>query len=629
MLPTTEAPFPQYFDFNGDPLDEGSIYYGLANTNPITSPLPVYWDAAGTEPAAQPIRTINGVPVRSGSPANVFTDQIYSISVYDKKGRLIYTEPDSSAFNQLPLYANKTDVALGSSLVGYKPPFTNSAGRTVSDKLSDFVSAKDFGLDEDNAGSVNNAAMVKAINYAIAEGGLTLHIPRGTYDFATAVDLTGANNLRITGDGVDATILRITSATLDFVTSSGGAFYQTLDNLTLTSTVTRTAGAMFKASGYWRRGLFYRVKVSQHFNGINLESFEACTLAETNIVTPTGNGTALIIGNAAATNQGANLTLDTVFIRGNDETNPVSAAVGRWGIRAYDVEAIYGFNLDLSIFTDQGVVIEPTTQIANCFFTSCYFDATVAGDNIMVKGAGIKNRFQFANCWFASAGRYGAGAANQAGVQFQDVGSYIDWKFTGCEFLGSSGPGVIISTPQADFTFSGCSFNNCGQNTSLPTSVYVTPTAAQTKALVFSGCKFIPFGTSTSDFDFANASCAGNVITGCEMLRGVSYTGGASFGSVSGNSDPNTTDTVASAATLQLSPTKNFYTITGTTNVGGLFRTFTGHTVTFVATDAFTWQNGGALVLAGGANFVTAAGSTITLICQPSGAIWREISRHA
>lgn len=625
MLPSTVSPFPFYTDFNGDPLDEGSVYYGVVNANPITTPIQVYWDVAGTEPAAQPIRTINGVPVRSGTPANVFTDQVYSISVYDKKGRLIYTEPDSSEFNQAPLFANNTNPALGAALIGYKPPFTNSTGRTVSARLADYVSAKDFGLDEANAGSANNTAIAKAIAYSIEQGGLTLHIPRGTYDFATAIDMTGADNLRITGDGIDATILRITSATLDFVTV-GGDFYQTIDNLTLTSSVTRTAGAMFKTTGFWSRGMIFRVKIEKHFDGIDMFQFEHCTIMETNIVTPTGNGTALIIGHPAATNQGANLNLVTVFIRGNDETNPVSAAVGRWGIRAYDIEAIYGINVDMSIFTDQAVLIEPTFQIANCFFTSCYFDATVAGDNIIVKGAGIKNRFQFANCWFASAGRYGAGAANQAAVQFQNFGSYIDWKFTGCEFLGSTGPAMIVSTHQADITVSGCSFNNCGVDTTLPTTIYVSPSVAQTAAMVFSGCKFIPFGTSTSDFNFDSANCAGNVITGCELLRGITYLGGATFGHVSGNSAPNTSNSIASDATLLVSPERTFYFVTGTTNIGGLFETFQDHEVSFTAITGFTWLNGGALALAGGANFVAAAGNTLTLRCMADGT-WREMSR--
>lgn len=622
----TSAPYQQYFDADGSPLDAGFVYFGLPNQNPETAPQQVFWDEAGTQPAAQPVITLNGYTVRSGTPAALYSSGDYSVSVKNRRGSLIAYNPSTSAF--ITQLTNNTDPAKGAALIGYKANYTGSVGRTVADKLNETVSALDFGLATANTGAQNNTAIALAVAYAVAQGGLTLHIPRGTYSFASTIDTSGANNFRITGDGIDATILQITSGTLDFISAGGTTNYQTIDNLTLTSSVPRTAGAMFKV-GFWKRGLMYRVKISKHFDGINMFSFEVCTISETNIVTPTGNGAAIKIGNPAASNQGANLTIIDCFIRGNDETVPGSTAVGRWGFYVYDIEAIFCINTDIGAVTDNCMVMEPTFATKNCYFTSVYFDATVNGDNVLLKGAGVKTNMTFNGCWFATAGRAVLpGVSNQAGLHVINAGSYTDWNFVGCRFLATSGPGIIIETFEADFNFAGCNFNNCGANTTLPTSVYVIPGAAQTKSAIFTGCKITPFGTSTSDFNFANTNCLGNVVTGCEMLRGVTYAGGAAFGSISGNSDANTTDVIASAATLQVSPTKNFYTITGTTNVGGLFRTFTGHTVTFVATGAFTWQNGGALNLAGGANFVTAAGSTITLICQPSGAVWREVSRH-
>lgn len=89
MLPT-RAPYPYFTDLEGDPLDDGSIYYGVANANPVTVPLPIFWDEEGLQPAAQPVKTRNGLPVRSGTPANVYTGLPYSISVYDRLGRLVY-----------------------------------------------------------------------------------------------------------------------------------------------------------------------------------------------------------------------------------------------------------------------------------------------------------------------------------------------------------------------------------------------------------------------------------------------------------------------------------------------------------------------------------------------------------
>ena len=57
MALATDAPFKQYFDLDGSPLDGGRIYFGVANENPETDPVTVYWDAAATQPAPPSIST--------------------------------------------------------------------------------------------------------------------------------------------------------------------------------------------------------------------------------------------------------------------------------------------------------------------------------------------------------------------------------------------------------------------------------------------------------------------------------------------------------------------------------------------------------------------------------------------
>ena len=76
MLPV-EAPFKTYTGLDGKPLNNGYVYFGAANENPIVSPITVYWDVAGSIPAAQPLRTVNGYIMRAGTPANVFCDTDY------------------------------------------------------------------------------------------------------------------------------------------------------------------------------------------------------------------------------------------------------------------------------------------------------------------------------------------------------------------------------------------------------------------------------------------------------------------------------------------------------------------------------------------------------------------------
>ena len=82
-------PYPVFCDTDGTPLDAGYIYIGNPNTNPETSPVPVFWDTGLSLPAPQPIRTINGYPSRFGTPAQLYVDGLFSITVRDVNKSLV------------------------------------------------------------------------------------------------------------------------------------------------------------------------------------------------------------------------------------------------------------------------------------------------------------------------------------------------------------------------------------------------------------------------------------------------------------------------------------------------------------------------------------------------------------
>lgn len=87
------SPFPSFNDTDGSPLNNGYVYVGSANLNPVTDPIPVYWDEALTQPAAQPIRTINGYLSRNGSPGRIYTAFVtYSLRVTNNKGALVFSD---------------------------------------------------------------------------------------------------------------------------------------------------------------------------------------------------------------------------------------------------------------------------------------------------------------------------------------------------------------------------------------------------------------------------------------------------------------------------------------------------------------------------------------------------------
>lgn len=86
-----QSPYPAFADIDGQPLEDGYIWVGVAGLTPIGNPVNVYWDAALTISAVQPIRTRGGYPMNSGTPARLFVGSDYSIQVQNKNGSVIYT----------------------------------------------------------------------------------------------------------------------------------------------------------------------------------------------------------------------------------------------------------------------------------------------------------------------------------------------------------------------------------------------------------------------------------------------------------------------------------------------------------------------------------------------------------
>ena len=94
-----QQPFPIFTDIDGQPLEDGYIWIGAANLDPQTNPINVYWDAALTLPAGQPIRTLAGYPANNGTPARLYVNSDYSIRVMNKNVSVVYTSLNDNAFS--------------------------------------------------------------------------------------------------------------------------------------------------------------------------------------------------------------------------------------------------------------------------------------------------------------------------------------------------------------------------------------------------------------------------------------------------------------------------------------------------------------------------------------------------
>lgn len=210
-----QPPYPAFAGTDGQPLENGYIWIGEANLDPQGNPINVYWDAALTIAAPQPIRTLNGYPSRNGTPARIYSDTSYSIRVMDKNGVTVYSTLDATGIYSA---AQITFTQVGAGAIQ----------RTVEQKLNESVSVLDFGAD--NTGASDATA---AIQLALDSGAKRVYAPAGTYKIFSTITLP--DNVSLYGDGVGATIFDGSTATYAnltsgrHITTSGGSWAQISD----------------------------------------------------------------------------------------------------------------------------------------------------------------------------------------------------------------------------------------------------------------------------------------------------------------------------------------------------------------------------------------------------------------
>jgi hypothetical protein len=184
------SPLQQFFDLDGLPLDEGRLFFGVANQNPETSPITVYWDAAGTQPAVQPIQTLNGYPVRAGSPATIYADGDYSLTVRTRKGELVvYSRSATNVSPSLTILADLADgvtAGKGSSLVAWLRAAASSVATTLKSWLGwqevnafEFMTIAQIADHQSGAMTLDLSAPMQAWLNAAASAGLKARLPKG------------------------------------------------------------------------------------------------------------------------------------------------------------------------------------------------------------------------------------------------------------------------------------------------------------------------------------------------------------------------------------------------------------------------------------------------------------------
>jgi hypothetical protein len=178
-----QPPFPIFTETDGQPLENGYIWLGTINLNPIVNPISAYWDAALTIAAVQPIRTLNGYPVYQGTPARIYVNSNYSIQVQNRNGSVVYSAP--AATERYGGIINANDVI-------YDPAGTGAVATTVQTKLRESVSVKDFGAVGD--GVADDTAEIQAALTYCTTNGAELFFPKGSYRTTSTLTIDRSAN---------------------------------------------------------------------------------------------------------------------------------------------------------------------------------------------------------------------------------------------------------------------------------------------------------------------------------------------------------------------------------------------------------------------------------------------------
>jgi len=132
--------YPIFTDIDGQPLEAGYVWIGTANLDPQTNPINVYWDAALTIAAPQPIRTLAGYPSFNGTPGRLYVNSDYSIRVMNKNGSTVYSAPTATE-----RYNNIVIASVSGTDVSFIQSGSGAVTRTMQAKAQEWFSPFDYG----------------------------------------------------------------------------------------------------------------------------------------------------------------------------------------------------------------------------------------------------------------------------------------------------------------------------------------------------------------------------------------------------------------------------------------------------------------------------------------------------
>lgn len=440
------APYPIFTDTDGTPLDDGYLYIGEVSKNPETNPIAVYWDPDFKFPAAQPIRTNNGYPWRMGTPALLYADSQFSITVRNKKRDLVLYAPVGFGVNPSAVAGSVVkDDYVGD---GATTQYTISASPATELATNAFI----------------NGAYQEKDTYSIAANVLTFsEAPplNASIEIITmqsgVLGATSANLVSYQPAGAGSTKsdvqtkLREVVSVKDFGAVGDGT---TNDHSAIQAALNSGARCIHIPSGYYKVGSTLQVPATVSLiygDGVNASRIWSATCSSAYLL-----DTSL-----------ASVSLRDFRIYGGDqETTPFSVPTARNGILANGVGnqfawerlAIYGFDVGATV-----------GALASTVYMCMFNHVDVAACNTGIHVDQGMHQSSWLNCQFRACVNYG--------LKFDPTGSTYEIVANGiynCTFERISGSGTALYLNNVrGIDVSACYFEGNKGN-----SIYLTGTSS-------------------------------------------------------------------------------------------------------------------------------------------------------
>lgn len=184
-------PIQRFYDSNNNPLAGGQLYTYIAGT---TTPVATYTDSTGTTPNTNPVI----MNARGEAPVWMTPGQAYKFVLKDASLVTIWT------VDQISIGVNSANA------VSYLAPYTGAVTRTLTSKLSDQISVRDFGAAGD--GVTDDTTAIQAATNAAVILGKQVFFPVGNYAYS-GITLTAGQACSFIGESTSGSILTLSSGT--------------------------------------------------------------------------------------------------------------------------------------------------------------------------------------------------------------------------------------------------------------------------------------------------------------------------------------------------------------------------------------------------------------------------------